>query len=122
MTPLTAIDQIMERRVFGEAGASVVIEECLAGEEVSLFALCDGTSAVLLGSAQDHKRVGDGDVGPNTGGMGAYAPVPFFPPAAEKAAFDPHDPPRSGRDGPSRQPHFAASCFAGLMLTVEGPS
>jgi phosphoribosylamine--glycine ligase len=85
---LTAIDTIMERKLFGEAGASVVIEECLVGEEVSLFALCDGHAAVLLGSAQDHKRVGDGDVGPNTGGMGAYAPVPGFPPAAEREAFE----------------------------------
>src|SRR5580704_15112185 len=82
---LAAIDDIMERLVFGEAGAAVVIEECLIGEEVSLFALCDGSSAVLLGSAQDHKRVGDGDSGPNTGGMGAYAPVPALPPDAERA-------------------------------------
>src|SRR5277367_6775266 len=85
---LAAIDQFMQQRVLGQAGAAVVIEECLVGQEVSLFALCDGTAAVLLGSAQDHKRVGDGDTGPNTGGMGAFAPVPAFPPAAEQAAFE----------------------------------
>ncbi|MDE2365266.1 MAG: phosphoribosylamine--glycine ligase, partial [Hyphomicrobiales bacterium] len=61
---------------FGSAGAEVVIEEFLDGEEASFFALCDGARAVALASAQDHKRVGDGDVGPNTGGMGAYSPAP----------------------------------------------
>ena len=65
---LAAIDAMMDQRLFGESGAAVVIEECMVGEEVSLFALCDGASAVLLGSAQDHKRVGDGDTGQNTGG------------------------------------------------------
>src|SRR5215472_15860268 len=68
---LAAIDTIMERRAYGEAGAAVVIEECLTGEEVSLFALCDGATALPLGAEQDHKRVGDGETGPNTGGMGA---------------------------------------------------
>ncbi|HEY8288473.1 MAG TPA: phosphoribosylamine--glycine ligase, partial [Acetobacteraceae bacterium] len=64
---LAAVDAMMDKRLYGEAGAAVVIEECLVGQEVSLFALCDGTTALPLGSAQDHKRVGDGDVGPNTG-------------------------------------------------------
>ncbi len=63
------------------AAGPVVIEECLVGEEVSLFALCDGTDAVFLGTARDHKRVGDGDTGPNTGGMGAVSPAPGFDPA-----------------------------------------
>src|SRR6201996_3020446 len=83
---LTAIDTIMDRKAFGEA--AIVIEECLAGEEVSLFALCDGETALLLGSAQDHKRVGEGDTGPNTGGMGAYSPVPSFPPKLEQACLE----------------------------------
>ncbi len=61
---------------FGEAGAEVVIEEFLAGEEASFFALCDGETAMPLASAQDHKRAFDGDQGPNTGGMGAYSPAP----------------------------------------------
>ena len=63
---------------FGSAGAEVVIEEFLVGEEASFFALCDGTTALPLASAQDHKRVGDGDTGPNTGGMGAYSPAPIM--------------------------------------------
>lgn len=117
---LTAIDAIMERRVFGESGAAVVIEECLVGEEVSLFALCDGTSAVLLGSAQDHKRVGDGDIGPNTGGMGAFAPVPAFPPAAEQAAFDRIIVPVLAEMAARGTP-FRGVLFSGLMLTDDGP-
>jgi phosphoribosylamine--glycine ligase len=117
---LNAIDQIMEQRLFGESGATVVIEECLIGEEVSLFALCDGTSAVLLGSAQDHKRVGDGDIGPNTGGMGAYAPVPSFPPAAERAAFDRIIVPALAEMAARGTP-FRGALFAGLMLTEDGP-
>jgi phosphoribosylamine--glycine ligase len=61
---------------FGDAGAAVLVEQCLVGTEASLFALCDGTDALAFGSAQDHKRLGDGDTGPNTGGMGAYSPAP----------------------------------------------
>ena len=117
---LTAIDAIMERRAFGESGAAVVIEECLVGEEVSLFALCDGQSAVLLGSAQDHKRVGEGDVGPNTGGMGAFAPVPSFPPAAEQAAFDRIIRPALAEMAACGMP-FRGVLYAGLMLTNDGP-
>ena len=67
----------MEDRQFGDAGARVVLEECLDGPEVSFFAICDGTRASALMSAQDHKRVFDGDRGPNTGGMGAFAPSPL---------------------------------------------
>ena len=66
----------MEDKQFGSAGARVVLEECLDGPEVSFFAICDGTRASALMSAQDHKRVFDGDEGPNTGGMGAFAPSP----------------------------------------------
>jgi phosphoribosylamine---glycine ligase len=75
-TALEAIADAMERRRFGAAGERVVIEEFLAGEEVSFFALCDGENAVALGSFQDHKAIFDGDRGPNTGGMGAYSPLP----------------------------------------------
>jgi phosphoribosylamine--glycine ligase len=71
-----AIDRIMRRRVYGDAGRTVVIEERLAGEEASFHVVCDGTRGVALAPAQDHKRVHDGDRGPNTGGMGAYAPAP----------------------------------------------
>jgi phosphoribosylamine---glycine ligase len=117
---LDAIDLFMEQRVLGDAGAAVVIEECLVGQEVSLFALCDGTAAVLLGSAQDHKRVGDGDTGPNTGGMGAYAPVPAFPPAAERAAFDRIILPALAEMAARGTP-FRGVLYAGLMLTEDGP-
>ncbi len=117
---LAAIDAMMEQRLYGEAGAAVVIEECLVGEEVSLFALCDGHDAVLLGSAQDHKRVGDGDIGPNTGGMGAYAPVPAFPPAMEQAAFERIIRPVLAEMA-SRGTPFRGVLFAGLMLTEDGP-
>ena len=74
---LAAIDE-MFGGAFGEAGAEVVIEEFMEGEEASLFVLCDGTDALVVGTAQDHKRVGDGDTGPNTGGMGAYSPAPVL--------------------------------------------
>jgi len=73
----SAVDDMLEGGAFGSAGAEVVIEEFLAGEEASFFALCDGEVAIPLVSAQDHKRVGDGDTGPNTGGMGAYSPAPI---------------------------------------------
>jgi phosphoribosylamine--glycine ligase len=75
---LVAIAQTMDERCFGSAGARVVIEEMVRGEELSFFAFCDGTDAVALGCAQDHKAVFDGDRGPNTGGMGAFTPVPRF--------------------------------------------
>ena len=82
-TALEAIADAMEHRRFGAAGERVVIEEFLTGEEVSFFALCDGENAVALGSFQDHKAVFDGDRGPNTGGMGAYSPLPQFDPGFE---------------------------------------
>ena len=73
----SAIHAAMEEQQFGDAGTSVVIEECLIGPEVSFFAVCDGTRAIPLTSAQDHKRIFDNDRGPNTGGMGAFAPSPL---------------------------------------------
>jgi phosphoribosylamine---glycine ligase len=72
------IDEMLVRRAFGDAGARIVIEEFLPGEEVSFMALTDGHTVVPLASSQDHKRVGDGDTGPNTGGMGAYSPAPIL--------------------------------------------
>ena len=116
---LAAIDAMMEQKIFGESGAAVVIEECLVGQEVSLFALCDGEDALLLGSAQDHKRVGDGDTGPNTGGMGAYTPVPGFPPELEQACLDQIIRPALREMVRKRMP-FRGILFAGLMLTEEG--
>jgi phosphoribosylamine--glycine ligase len=114
---LAAIDAMMEQKIFGET--SVVIEECLEGAEVSLFALCDGTDAVLLGSAQDHKRVGDGDTGPNTGGMGAYSPVPGFGAEAEEACLEAIVRPAL-KEMARRGAPFKGVLFAGLMLTEQG--
>jgi phosphoribosylamine--glycine ligase len=116
---VAAIDAMMDRKIFGDAGASVVLEECLFGDEVSLFALCDGEDAVILGSARDHKRVGDGDTGPNTGGMGAYSPVPNFPPPLEHACLEAIIRPALKQMVHLGTP-FRGILFAGLMLTEEG--
>jgi phosphoribosylamine--glycine ligase len=117
---LAAIERMMTERVFGAAGASVVIEEYLVGEELSFFALCDGTHALSLGSAQDHKRVGDGDTGPNTGGMGAISPAPCMTPALEQTVMDEIMRPvlvELTRRGVA----FRGILYAGLMLTEAGP-
>ncbi len=84
---LAAIDDMFGGE-FGAAGAEVVIEEFMAGEEASFFILTDGTHALPIGTAQDHKRVGDGDIGPNTGGMGAYSPAPVLTEALQRQAMD----------------------------------
>ena len=103
-------------RAFCIDGAAVVIEECLTGPEISLFALCDGTDAVFLGAARDHKRVGDGDTGPNTGGMGAVSPVAGFDPEPAMAGFvRPALAAMAARGTP-----FRGILFAGLMLTPDG--
>ena len=75
----------MDERRFGDAGARLVIEECLSGPEVSFFVVADGTRAVPIGTAQDHKRIFDDDRGPNTGGMGAFAPSPLVDAALHDA-------------------------------------
>jgi phosphoribosylamine--glycine ligase len=114
-----AIRAMLGARSLGDAGATLVIEECLDGPEVSLFALCDGTEAVLLGAAQDHKRVGDGDTGPNTGGMGAVSPPGGFSAAAQDAAMDVFIRPAL-REMAARGTPFRGILFAGLMLTADG--
>jgi phosphoribosylamine--glycine ligase len=115
-----AIAAFMEQGILGAAGQSVVIEECLFGEEVSLFALCDGTHAIPLGAAQDHKRVGEGDTGPNTGGMGAYAPPPALSPALAEVAMDRILRPALAELARQGTP-FRGVLFAGLIMTAEGP-
>ena len=115
-----AIADFMQARTLGEAGASLVIEECLIGDEVSLFALCDGTHAIPLGAAQDHKRVGEGDTGPNTGGMGACAPPPVLTPALAAAAMQRIIRPALAELARQGTP-FRGILFAGLMLTADGP-
>jgi len=115
-----AIADIMESRVHGAAGAAVVIEECLLGEEVSFFALCDGTAALPLAAAQDHKRVGEGDTGPNTGGMGAYSPPPVFTDALRDEVMARIIRPTLVEMARRGTP-FRGVLFAGLMLTADGP-
>lgn len=105
---------------FGDAGAEVVIEEFMAGEEVSFFAISDGQNVVPFGSAQDHKRVGDGDAGPNTGGMGAYSPAPVFTPALEAEVMDRIIQPTVSAMARDGRP-YSGVFFAGLMLTDQGP-
>jgi phosphoribosylamine---glycine ligase len=114
-----AIDEIFGGK-FGEAGASVVIEEFLDGEEASFFALCDGESVVAFGSAQDHKRVGDGDTGPNTGGMGTYAPPPVMTPELEAEVMRTIIIPTVEAMRAEGNP-FRGVLFAGLMITRKGP-
>ena len=98
----------------------LVIEEFLEGEEASLFALVDGETAVPLASAQDHKRVGEGDTGPNTGGMGAYAPAPVLTPELERRAMDEIVRPTARALAAAGTP-FNGVLYAGLMLTTKGP-
>ena len=105
---------------FGAAGASVVVEAFLDGEEASFFALCDGERALAFASAQDHKRVGDGDVGPNTGGMGAYSPAPIMTEAmSARVMREIIEPTLAGMR--RRGAPFKGVLFAGLMIGRDGP-
>ena len=115
-----AIDAIMRDRPFGEAGAELVVEEFLDGEELSFFALCDGSHALPLASAQDHKRVGDGDTGLNTGGMGAYSPAPVATPEIERRIMDEIVRPTVAGMAAEGRP-FKGVLFAGIMVTKDGP-
>jgi len=105
---------------FGSAGSRVVIEEFMDGEEGSLFALCDGQRAVLFGGAQDHKRAFDGDMGPNTGGMGAYSPAPVFTPELVQQADERVVQPTIRMMAAEGAP-YRGVLYAGLMATSEGP-
>lgn len=105
---------------FGAAGAEVVIEEYLDGEEASFFALCDGSHAIAFGAAQDHKRVGDGDTGPNTGGMGAYTPAPVMTDELVARTMDEVIKPTVAGMAKRGAP-FKGVLFAGLMITAKGP-
>ena len=115
-----AISSAMEARQFGEAGARVVLEECLTGPEVSFFAVCDGSCALALASAQDHKRIFDDDQGPNTGGMGAFAPSPLVDEAMERRIMrEVVEPVISGMRDEGHE--YRGFLYAGLMLTCDGP-
>jgi phosphoribosylamine--glycine ligase len=116
---LDAVDACFEG-AFGAAGAEVVVEAFLEGEEASFFCLCDGKTALPFGTAQDHKRVGDGDVGPNTGGMGAYSPAPVMTEAViEQVMAEIVRPTLSGMAEMGMP--FSGVLFVGLMMTAEGP-
>ncbi len=117
---LAAIDKMMGDKVFGAAGNELVIEEYLDGEEASLFAICDGKKALFAGAAQDHKRVGDGDTGPNTGGMGAYSPAPVLTPQLEQECMDRLIAPALIAMAELGAP-YTGVLFAGIMITKDGP-
>lgn len=115
-----ALRRCLNERVFGSAGERVVIEECLVGEEASVLAFCDGERVAPMVAAQDHKRVFDGDQGPNTGGMGAYAPAPVVTPEVlERVRREVLEPTVRGlaREG---SPYHGV-LYAGLMITPQGP-
>ncbi|HYH04704.1 MAG TPA: phosphoribosylamine--glycine ligase [Bacillota bacterium] len=119
-TALQAVDDIMLSRLFGESGASVVIEEYLEGEEASLLAFCDGKTAVPMLPAQDHKRIGNGDTGPNTGGMGNYAPTTVIDATLleriQKEILNPTMQAMADEGTP-----FIGTLFLGLMISNSGP-
>ena len=117
---VTAVREILDERIFGDSGAQVVIEEFMEGEEASLFAICDGERYVNLVAAQDHKPIGEGDTGPNTGGMGAYAPAPVLTPElierTNREVTEPVLAELARRGAPYR-----GVLYVGLMVTEAGP-
>jgi len=115
-----ALDELMKEKKFGEAGRQVVIEEFLEGEEISILAFCDGKTVVPMVSSQDHKKIFDNDQGPNTGGMGAYSPVPFYPNEFKKTVLEEIlKPTVKGLQSEGRE--YKGVLYAGLVLTKEGP-
>ncbi|MCI2400491.1 phosphoribosylamine--glycine ligase [Aliiroseovarius subalbicans] len=116
---LAAIDDMFDGE-FGDAGAEVVIEEFMEGEEASYFILCDGKTALPIGTAQDHKRVGDGDTGPNTGGMGAYSPAPVLTDAVAQKAMDEIVNPTVAEMAKRGTP-YKGVLYAGLMIKDGQP-
>jgi len=115
-----ALADMLEGNSFGDAGAEVVMEEWLQGEEASFFALTDGTDALALASAQDHKRVGDGDTGPNTGGMGAFSPAAIVDDAMTACVMDEIIHPTLKAMADMGCP-YKGVLYAGLMITATGP-
>ena len=114
------IKDFMQKRQFGAAGAKIVIENFLVGEEASVFAFTDGKHVLPMIPSQDHKRVGDGDTGPNTGGMGAYAPVPFISEKIQKDILDLVLEPTVAGLAEEGRP-FKGLLYAGMMMTEKGP-
>ncbi len=116
---LDAVDYIFDG-AFGDAGAEVVVEEFMTGEEASFFALCDGENTLAMATAQDHKAVGEGDTGPNTGGMGAYSPAPVMTDDMCKRVMDEIILPTTKAMADMGHP-YTGVFFAGLMITNTGP-
>ena len=117
---VAAVEQAMIKGAFGKAGQELVIEEFMEGEEASFFALVDGQTALPFGTARDHKRVGDGDTGPNTGGMGAYSPAPAVDDAMhERIMTEIINPVVQGMAAEGAP--YKGILYAGLMLTADGP-
>ncbi len=117
---IVAVESMMERRAFRDAGSKVIIEECLEGEEASILVVTDGKDCVPLVSAQDHKRIFDGDNGPNTGGMGAYSPAPVVTGPMMDAVMERIiRPVVSAMD--SEGSRYKGVLYAGIMVTAEGP-
>lgn len=115
-----ALEDAMVKKVFGEAGAQVLIEECLVGEEASVLAFVDGETIVPMVSAQDHKRVFEGDQGPNTGGMGAYSPAPVVTPELDRVILEKIlKPTVTALKGMGIL--YRGVLYAGLMMTLDGP-
>ncbi len=119
-TALGAVHSIMEERVFGTAGNRIVVEECLQGEEASFLAFTDGRNVLPMIAAQDHKRVYDNDQGPNTGGMGAYAPAPVLTPALQEEVMEKVMIPAVQGLAAEDRPYLGV-LYAGLMITNKGP-
>jgi len=119
-TAYRAVDAALIERRFGEAGREIVVEDCLTGEEASFFALVDGKNALPLATAQDYKRVGDGNTGPNTGGMGSVSPAPCLTPALEGTIMERIILPAAAAMEREGRP-FKGVLYAGLMLTEAGP-
>lgn len=115
-----ALDVLMKKKTFGEAGRQIVIEEFLEGEEVSVLAFSDGKTVVPMVSSQDHKKIFDNDQGPNTGGMGAYSPVPFYPNEFKKTVLEEILKP-AVKSLQSEGREYKGVLYAGLVLTKEGP-
>ncbi|WP_147819847.1 phosphoribosylamine--glycine ligase [Salidesulfovibrio onnuriiensis] len=116
-----AVEEMMVKKAFSSAGDRVVVEECMAGEEASFLAFCDGVNYALLPSSQDHKAVGEGDTGPNTGGMGAYSPAPILPEEKYEETAELVIRPILRHLAAKGEP-FKGILYAGLMYTENGPS
>jgi phosphoribosylamine--glycine ligase len=117
---LEAVNDMMAKQIFGKAGERIVIEDALKGEEASFLAFSDGTTVVCMPSSQDHKAVGEGDTGPNTGGMGAYSPAPILPHEDYEMMADLVIRPIVRHMGTVDQP-FVGILYAGIMYTEDGP-